>query len=79
MPTISALSLSSLDVYSNDDLIGSVGDATSDLTAWIGSNNDKHVTITAQTAAWLLQQLPSKGSLRATTAPPTTRRVEQFG
>ncbi|WP_064696934.1 esterase/lipase family protein [Rhizobium aegyptiacum] len=79
VPTISALSLSTLDVYSNDDLTGSVGDATSDLTAWIGSNNDKHVTITAQTAAWLLQQLPSKGSLRGTAASPTTRRVERLG
>jgi hypothetical protein len=59
VPTISALSMSSLSVYSATQLVQNVTQTPSDLDAWIGSANDPHVTVTAQTAQWLLSQLPA--------------------
>ncbi|MDY7225586.1 esterase/lipase family protein [Hyalangium rubrum] len=63
VPTISALSMSSLSVYSATQLVQNVTQTPSDLDAWIGSANDPHVTITADTAQWLLSQLPSPSQL----------------
>jgi len=70
VPTISALSMSSLSVYDNDDLTGSVEGGPSDLDAWTGSANDPHVTITPDTAEWLLQQIPAPAAALASPAEP---------
>lgn len=62
VPTISALSMSTLSTNNNSDLLGNVEQVPSDLTYWTAASNDQHIAITPQTAAWLLQQIPSKTS-----------------